>query len=592
MSNQILLTPGYLLHNRYTIQSNIGQGGFGITYLAFDQKLDQEVCIKELFISGYNTRGINFTIQTLGSSEFSFEAFVQRFVQEAKQLAKYQHPNIVRVIDVFKENNTAYLVMEYVKGETLNNKVEREGALGESEAMSLISQLLDAVEEVHLNGMLHRDIKPDNVLITPEGRVVLIDFGSAREFTDGKTSTQTTMLTPGYAPIEQYSNRTQRGPYTDIYALGATMYFLLTGEKPIPATDRNLEELKGPHLINKEISSQVSSAVLLAMELKPEFRFQSVAEMREAIKSLQGRRKKLLKKIVEKRETNETKTKQKDSALKTKKYKGVLVALTILTIFIVGYVMFSKFKDSDNDGIPDHIEGFKDSNGDGVPNYLDDDSDGDNINDSEEGFEDVDMDNLPNFLDTDSDGDGILDPTEGFSDIDRDGIQNYLDLDSDGDDVFDNEDYCYETFGGKSTEGCPDGDKDGIKDLLDKCPEIAGNNSDGCFYFEKVTFRNNSNATIWIAVAYYQNENWTSIGWYENKAYSNFEFFLPSKFQYNEIYWYAFTSEGREWKGEEEFCIKDEAFNFENAKTFWCWNKRYFRSLRLTDSNTEQEITY
>jgi serine/threonine protein kinase/uncharacterized membrane protein len=574
------------------IKSNIGQGGFGITYLAFDQKLDQEVCIKELFVSGFNTRGINFTVHYQGSSEFSFEAFVQRFVQEAKQLAKCQHPNIVRVIDVFKENNTAYLAMEYVNGETLKNKVERERALGENEAMSLISQLLDAVEEVHQKGMLHRDIKPDNVLITPEGRVVLIDFGSAREFTDGKTSTQTTMFTPGYAPIEQYSNRTQRGPYTDIYALGATMYFLLTGEKPIPATDRNLEELKGPHLINPEISSQVSSAVLLAMELKPEYRFQSVAEMREAIKSLQGRRKKPLKKTVEKGKTEDNKTKQEDPTLKTKKYKGVLVALAFLTIFIVGYVIFSKFKDSDKDGIADNIEGYQDSDGDGMPNYLDDDSDGDNIQDSEEGFEDDDKDNLPNFLDTDSDGDGILDPIEGVSDIDIDGIPNFRDIDSDGDEVFDNEDYCYETFGDKSTEGCPDSDKDGIKDLLDKCPEIAGNNSDGCFYFEKVTFRNNSNSTIWIAVAYYQNENWTSIGWYENKAYSNFEFFLPSKFEYNTIYWYAFTSGGREWTGEEEFCIKDDAFNFENAKTFWCWNKRYFRSLTLTDSNTEQEITY
>jgi uncharacterized protein (TIGR02145 family) len=135
--------------------------------------------------------------------------------------------------------------------------------------------------------MLNRDIKPDNVIVTKEGRVVLIDFGSARDFADGKTTTQTAMLTPGYAPPEQYSDRAKRGPFTDIYALGATMYYMLTGEKPIPVTDRNLEELIPPHRLNPGITSQVSSAVMLAMELRPEHRFQHIAEMREALKSIQ-----------------------------------------------------------------------------------------------------------------------------------------------------------------------------------------------------------------------------------------------------------------------------------------------------------------
>jgi serine/threonine protein kinase len=288
--NPNFLPAGYLLHHRYSIQSTIGQGGFGITYLAYDQKLDKEICIKELFVSGNSTRGSNFTVQSQSIGDFSFEEFVQRFVQEARQLARFQHPNIVRVSDIFQENSTGYMVMEYVKGETLKSKISSEGALGEKEAMSLISQLLDAVEEVHLKGMLHRDIKPDNILITSEGRVVLIDFGSAREFAEGKTTTQTAILTPGYAPIEQYSTRSQRGPYTDIYALGATMYFLLTGEKPIPATDRVAEELLPPHKVNSRVTSQLSSAVMLAMELKSEHRFQQVSEMREALKMLERRK--------------------------------------------------------------------------------------------------------------------------------------------------------------------------------------------------------------------------------------------------------------------------------------------------------------
>jgi formylglycine-generating enzyme required for sulfatase activity/predicted Ser/Thr protein kinase len=283
------LPPGHLLHQRYSIQKCLGQGGFGITYLAYDQKLEQEVCIKELFVSGNSTRGTNLTVHSQTTGEFSFPDFVQRFIQEARQLARFQHPNIVRVLDIFQENSTAYTVMEFIQGETLKQKIQREGAMHPQVALKLIAQLLDAVEEVHAKGMLHRDIKPDNILLSPEGRVVLIDFGSARDFTEGKTTTQTAMLTPGYSPIEQYSNRAQRGPYTDIYALGATIYYLITGEKPLAATDRNLEELKPPHLLNPNVSSQVSSAVLLAMDMRPENRFQQIKDMREALSSLHKR---------------------------------------------------------------------------------------------------------------------------------------------------------------------------------------------------------------------------------------------------------------------------------------------------------------
>jgi len=279
------LAPGHQLYKRYYIQKVLGQGGFGITYLAHDQKLEQEVCIKELFVSGNSTRGANMTVQTQGNADFSFSDFVDRFLTEARQLARFQHPNIVRVIDIFQDNNTAYTVMEFVPGETLKEKVEGTGAIEEKEAMILINQLLVAVEMVHTKGMLHRDIKPDNVLINPEGRVVLIDFGSAREFAEGKTTHQTAMITPGYAPPEQYSDRAKRGPFTDIYALGATMYYLLTGEKPISSTDRSFEELIPPQQLNPKVSNQVSNAVLQAMKLKPEHRFQTITEMKEAINS-------------------------------------------------------------------------------------------------------------------------------------------------------------------------------------------------------------------------------------------------------------------------------------------------------------------
>jgi serine/threonine protein kinase len=279
------LAPGHQLYNRYSIQKVLGQGGFGITYLAYDQKLEQEVCIKELFVSGNSTRGANMTVQSQGNSAFSFAEFVDRFVQEAKQLARFQHPNIVRVIDIFQENDTAYTVMEFVNGETLKERVQRTGALEEKEAMLLINQLLGAVEVIHAKGMLHRDIKPENILISPEGRIVLIDFGSAREFAEDKASHQTVLITSGYAPPEQYSEHAKRGPFTDIYALGATLYYALTGQKPAASTERSLKELLAPQQLNFKLTNAISSTILKAMELKPDSRFQSIGEMREAINS-------------------------------------------------------------------------------------------------------------------------------------------------------------------------------------------------------------------------------------------------------------------------------------------------------------------
>ncbi len=343
--NPHLLSSGHLLYNRYSIQQTLGQGGFGITYLAYDQKLEQEVCIKELFISGNSTRGANMTVQSQGNSSFSFQEFVDRFLQEARQLARFQHPNIVRVIDIFQENNTAYTVMEFVNGETLKQRVQRTGALEEKEAMQLINQLLDAVEAVHAKGMLHRDIKPENILISPEGRVVLIDFGSAREFAEGKTTHQTAMITPGYAPPEQYSERAKRGPFTDIYALGATLYFLLTGEKPIASTDRSFEELPAPHQLNPKVSSQVSSAVLLAMEMKPENRFQDIAEMKGAINSLINASPK--KVISSKRSVSSTKIEDRSNVKSeekippstspsTKSNSGLIVIIALFAFMIFG----------------------------------------------------------------------------------------------------------------------------------------------------------------------------------------------------------------------------------------------------------------
>jgi formylglycine-generating enzyme required for sulfatase activity len=282
-NNHHELPPGTLLHNRYRIVSVIGQGGFGITYKALDQTLSRPVCIKELFLSGHSTRGAGNTVQSQGLKDLDFEHFSERFIEEAGALARFRHPGIVQVLDVFRENGTAYSVMEYIKGQTLKDKIQREGRMPLPKALPLMQAVLDATEEVHRQGMLHRDIKPDNIMLREDGSPVLIDFGSARTLSDAKTITQTAILTPGYAPPEQYSEKARRGPFTDIYSLGATFYFMLTGVRPLPATDRQLETLQAPHRIQPEIPVTLSSALMLALNIKPEERFASIEQFRRAI---------------------------------------------------------------------------------------------------------------------------------------------------------------------------------------------------------------------------------------------------------------------------------------------------------------------
>jgi hypothetical protein len=201
-------------------------------------------------------------------------------------LAQFHHKGIVQVHATFEENNTAYMVMEFVKGTTLLNLVEERGPLPEKEVVNYITQAADALGEVHEAKVLHRDIKPENLMVTPEGRVVLVDFGTAREFASGKTKRMTAMLTPGYAPLEQYGQQARFGIFTDLYALGATSYHLLTGQLPVQATDRAAGvELKSPNRLNPEVSQSASDAVMWAMEVRADRRPRSA---REFIKALSG----------------------------------------------------------------------------------------------------------------------------------------------------------------------------------------------------------------------------------------------------------------------------------------------------------------
>jgi len=272
----------------YSVGKVLGQGGFGITYLGSDSGLKRAVAIKEFFpqVQGCSRNGT--AVQPGGMiTQAEYLEEKNKFLAEGQRLAQFQHPHIVKVFSLFEENNTAYMVMELLKGKTLLRIIEEDGPLEEAESVTYITQIAEALDVVHGAKLLHRDIKPENIIIAEARRAVLLDFGTAREFAAGKTRRMTTTLTPGYAPLEQYGQRARFGVFTDIYALGATLYHLLTGELPIQATDRAAGvELPAPHRLNPKVSSHVSSAVVSAMEVRVDRRPQSVGDFLKALRGV------------------------------------------------------------------------------------------------------------------------------------------------------------------------------------------------------------------------------------------------------------------------------------------------------------------
>lgn len=239
----VALPSGTVLGQKYLVEGVLGQGGFGITYRGKHKLLGMPVAIKEYFPGGAVRQGQRVVLATAGFSAS------HEFMQEGQVLAKLNHPGIVSIKDVLEENGTAYLVMDFVAGQPLQKRIEESGPLSEAEALVYIRQAADALQVVHQAGLLHQDLKPDNLILTPHGRIVLIDFGASRHFVADKTGNYDRVVTPGYGPLEQYGSQVRRGPFTDIYALGATLFALLSGNPPPPAPDRaikpGLPDIKG-----------------------------------------------------------------------------------------------------------------------------------------------------------------------------------------------------------------------------------------------------------------------------------------------------------------------------------------------------------
>jgi serine/threonine protein kinase len=258
-----------LQNGKYIIQAELHRGGFGMTYLA-STDTDKKVVIK--------------TLNEKRRKQPDFNKHQQDFINEALYLAKCHHPHIVQVEELILEDNRWCTVLEYIEGKNLGEWIEAKGALAENEAIRYIKQIGEAIDHVHQQGFLHRDIKPLNIMICQsEAKAILIDFGIARDFSQNLTQVHTEFVSKGFAPIEQYDRRSQRGAYTDIYGLAATLYAIVTGKKPETSIirDRHLTKYKSDSLIspqelNPKLSNRINHAILTGMKIEPESRPQSV----------------------------------------------------------------------------------------------------------------------------------------------------------------------------------------------------------------------------------------------------------------------------------------------------------------------------
>ncbi len=283
INSDVGLNDGELLRDRYRVDGIIGMGGFGITYRAWDITFERQVAVKEYFPAGVATRAAGKTVSVFSSGlTGTMQQGIKRFLQEARDLMRFnENPGIVSVLDFFEENETAYMVMEYLNGCTLKEYMEEnQGGIDDAFMIQVIFSLMKVLEEVHAAGLVHRDISPDNIFICSDWTIKLIDFGAARIVSRDMNSSSV-VLKHGYAPVEQYVKNGKIGPWTDVYAFGATLYYMMTREKPAESVGRMMEDsLVPPKTLNPSVPDDLNRVIMKALAVRPEDRYRNMGEMR------------------------------------------------------------------------------------------------------------------------------------------------------------------------------------------------------------------------------------------------------------------------------------------------------------------------
>ena len=279
-----VLPYGAILNGRYIVGKMLGQGGFGITYIGWDLAMERKVAIKEYYPSGQVSRNPGSRDLTWYTNEQSRQARqngMQMFLKEARKMSKVDNlTNVVRVRDIFQENETAYIVMDFVEGETLKARLDKTGPLTWKQAKEIFVPAMQAMEQVHQAGLVHRDISPDNLMLTPDGRVMILDLGAAKDLAINKGASSAMVVKGGFSPPEQYAQQGGSGSWTDVYAMAATMYHSLTGVVPPTAVDRMQgEPVNWALLETGGVPNHVIAALQNAMKLNARERTQTMAEL-------------------------------------------------------------------------------------------------------------------------------------------------------------------------------------------------------------------------------------------------------------------------------------------------------------------------
>ena len=363
------LSIGTILHggaNTYTIEKVLGQGSFGITYLANTTikvqgplgmlETEMKVAIKEFFMKDLNGRnGTMVTSVSSGSKEGLYEKYKGKFINESKNLSKLSHPNIVKVLESFEANNTAYYAMEYCSGSSLDERIKQQGSLSESQAKSIACKIGSALSYMHSRGMLHLDLKPGNIVLRADGTPVLIDFGLSKQYTatgEPESSTTVGLGTPGYAPLEQADYKECKGklPVTmDVYALGATVFKMLTGKTPPKASEIMNEGFPAYELQEKNVSIDTIRAIKKAMAHMVADRCQTVAEFMALLgtkneatsfedeEEIRRRKAEAERKRKAEAEQKEREEKTTTRIIKWLKYGGIGIVSLILILCLTNY---------------------------------------------------------------------------------------------------------------------------------------------------------------------------------------------------------------------------------------------------------------
>lgn len=284
------LVPGTLVKQRYKIGRVLGEGGFGITYIGIDTVLNLKVAIKEFYMSGYVNRNHDASpnvFATLGTHRDTFEKNREKFLNEARVLAQfYGEAGIVGVRDFCEENGTAYIIMDFLNGVDLKTYLEQKGRLAPEEAVKLLMPVMTSLQHVHAEGIIHRDISPDNIMVMEDGSTKLLDFGAAREISQTDIKSLSVILKPGYAPEEQYRSKGRQGPWTDVYALAATLYKCIVGATPDDAMERMYRDrLPSPAAADAACPIAISNVIIKGLAVRQADRYQDVASFLADLKT-------------------------------------------------------------------------------------------------------------------------------------------------------------------------------------------------------------------------------------------------------------------------------------------------------------------